>query len=62
MVLLSHNHYDHLDIATLMELRRSFAPTLLAAAGDARLVGPLGFEDVRELDWWNEIYSMTRLN
>ena len=28
---------------------------MLAAAGDARLVGPLGFADLRELDWWHEV-------
>jgi len=55
IILLSHNHYDHLDIATLAQLRQRFAPTVLAAAGDARLVGPLGFKSVRELDWWEEI-------
>jgi L-ascorbate metabolism protein UlaG (beta-lactamase superfamily) len=55
IILLSHNHYDHLDIATLTQLRQSFDPTVLAAAGDARLVGPLGFKDMRELDWWDEI-------
>ncbi len=55
MILLSHNHYDHLDIATLRQLRQSFAPTVLAAAGDARLLRPLGFKAMRELDWWDEI-------
>jgi L-ascorbate metabolism protein UlaG (beta-lactamase superfamily) len=55
IILLSHNHYDHLDIATLARLRQRFAPTVLAAAGDGRLVGPLGFKSVRELDWWEEI-------
>jgi glyoxylase-like metal-dependent hydrolase (beta-lactamase superfamily II) len=55
VIILSHNHYDHLDIATLRQLQQSFAPTVLAAAGDARLVGSLGFEDVRELDWWDEV-------
>jgi L-ascorbate metabolism protein UlaG (beta-lactamase superfamily) len=55
IVLLSHNHYDHLDVATLTQLRQRFAPTVLAAAGDARIVGPIGFKDVRELDWWDEI-------
>jgi L-ascorbate metabolism protein UlaG (beta-lactamase superfamily) len=55
IILLSHNHYDHLDIATLTQLRQSFAPTLLAAAGDARIVGALGFKDMHELDWWDEI-------
>ena len=55
VILLSHNHYDHLDVATLRRLRKSFAPTVLAAAGDARILGPLGFKSMRELDWWDEI-------
>jgi L-ascorbate metabolism protein UlaG (beta-lactamase superfamily) len=54
LVLLSHNHYDHLDLATLRRLRQTFLPTVLVAAGDARLVGPVGFKDMRELDWWDE--------
>ncbi len=55
IILLSHNHYDHLDVATLTRLRERFGPTVLVAAGDRRLLGPLGFEDIRELDWWDEI-------
>src|ERR1700704_1238747 len=50
LILLSHNHYDHFDVATLRRLGQRFAPTVLAAAGDARLL-PLGFNDTRELDW-----------
>jgi L-ascorbate metabolism protein UlaG (beta-lactamase superfamily) len=62
IVLLSHNHYDHLDVATLAQLRQRFAPTVLAAAGDTRIVGPIGFKDVRELDWWDEIQFNDTLN
>jgi L-ascorbate metabolism protein UlaG (beta-lactamase superfamily) len=54
LVLLSHNHYDHLDLATLRRLRQTFSPAIVVAAGDARLVGPLGFKDMRELDWWDD--------
>jgi L-ascorbate metabolism protein UlaG (beta-lactamase superfamily) len=54
VILLSHNHYDHLDVATLTQLRKNFAPTVLAAVGDARVVGPIGFKIMRELDWWGE--------
>jgi L-ascorbate metabolism protein UlaG (beta-lactamase superfamily) len=54
VVLLSHNHYDHLDLPTLRRLRQTSPPIVLVAAGDGRLVGPLGFEDMRELDWWDE--------
>jgi L-ascorbate metabolism protein UlaG (beta-lactamase superfamily) len=55
IVLLSHNHYDHLDIATLRQLGQRFAPTALVAAGDAQLVRLLGLKGVRELDWWGEV-------
>jgi L-ascorbate metabolism protein UlaG (beta-lactamase superfamily) len=55
LVLLSHNHYDHLDVATLRKLWQRFEPTVLAAAGDARLVAPLGFKTVHELDWWHDV-------
>ena len=62
LILLSHNHYDHLDLATLRKLRQAFSPTILIAAGDARLVGPLGFKDMRELDWWDETTIGDTLN
>ena len=54
LVLLSHNHYDHLDRSTLKRLRKAFSPTVLVAAGDAPLVGPLGFKEMHEHDWWDE--------
>src|SRR5262249_44802302 len=49
------NHYDHLDLATLARLRRRFAPTVVHAIGDARLIGPLGFPRTHELDWWDAV-------
>jgi L-ascorbate metabolism protein UlaG (beta-lactamase superfamily) len=55
IVLLSHNHYDHLDLATLRRLWRRFDPAVLAAAGDGRLVAPLGFGRLHEVDWWDRI-------
>lgn len=55
VVLLSHNHYDHLDIPTLARLRARFAPIVLAAAGDGRLLGPLRFPRLHELDWWDAV-------
>ena len=55
IVLLSHNHYDHLDIATLECLRQRCTPTVLAAMGDRRLIAPIGFSHVHELDWWQQV-------
>ena len=55
LVLLSHNHYDHLDLATLNRLREAFDPAILFPAGDSRLIGPVSFKTTRELDWWDAV-------
>jgi len=51
-VLISHNHYDHLDLPTLRHLAakgtRFFVPL-----GDAALLRSCGIGPVDELDWWD---------
>jgi N-acyl-phosphatidylethanolamine-hydrolysing phospholipase D len=56
LILLSHNHYDHLDRRTVRELARQ-QPTAIwcAPLGLARLLTAWGVRDVRELDWWDEV-------
>ncbi len=51
VVLLSHNHYDHMDLPSLRDLRRRFDPTFVTTLGNARKLRALGIEAV-ELDWW----------
>ena len=51
-VLLSHNHYDHMDLSTLAKLRRKFDPLLVTTLGNARFLRRRGFAKVVELDWW----------
>lgn len=55
LILLSHNHYDHLDVRTLKTLNRRFSPKVLTALGDKALVKSLGFSDVQEMDWWGKV-------
>ena len=52
-VVLSHNHYDHLDLATLARLRMRHASRFLAPLGNAALLARAGIEDAVELDWWD---------
>lgn len=54
VVLLSHNHYDHLDVTTLLRLRRRDAPTVYCPLGVARRVRRLGFRSIVEMDWWKQ--------
>ena len=55
LILLTHNHYDHMDLDTLTRLNQRFAPTVLVSTGNKTLLRSIGFEDVHELDWWDDI-------
>ena len=51
IVLLSHNHYDHLDLATLRWLAERAQSQLIVPAGVARLLQSQRIGPVREMDW-----------
>ena len=50
VILLSHNHYDHLDTASLRRLIDDHNPLIITPLGNADLL-PTGAK-VLELDWW----------
>lgn len=52
LVLLSHNHYDHLDLGTLRRLAATHAPRVLTGLGNADFLREHGIADAVELDWW----------
>lgn len=54
LILLTHNHYDHMDVDTLTRLNQRFAPLVLVSTGNKVLLRSIGFEDVHELDWWDD--------
>jgi L-ascorbate metabolism protein UlaG (beta-lactamase superfamily) len=51
-VLLSHDHYDHLDEATLRRLAEKFQPSFVAPLRHADLIRGAGGHHIAELDWW----------
>ncbi len=55
-ILLSHNHYDHLDTGTLRRLLRRDCPEIFCPLGVARLVRRIGSHHVTELDWWESVH------
>jgi L-ascorbate metabolism protein UlaG (beta-lactamase superfamily) len=67
VVLVSHNHYDHLDIATLHWLQWKFSPVIITPLGNAALLRRNGIAGRRtrasaapgsratELDWWESV-------
>jgi len=51
-VLISHNHYDHLDLPTLKSLAKRNPETLFyVPLGNASLLRQQGIDNVEELDW-----------
>src|SRR5450631_3920978 len=50
-VLLSHNHYDHLDLATLRRLADRGQSQFIVPAGVAQLLRSRKIGPVHELDW-----------
>jgi L-ascorbate metabolism protein UlaG (beta-lactamase superfamily) len=51
IVLLSHNHYDHLDVPTLRWLARRGPSKFVVPLGLTRLLRSIGIENVIEMDW-----------
>lgn len=51
LVVISHNHYDHMDEATLRRLQREHAPRFVTALGNAAVLRRWGLSQIFELDW-----------
>ena len=55
-VLISHNHYDHLDLPTLKMLAQRDSETLfIVPEGNAATLSRAGIENVREFNWGDEL-------
>lgn len=60
IVLISHNHYDHLDGFSIKTLLSLYNPLVIAPLGNGPLLKSLGCSRVIELDWW-ESYRVNPL-
>jgi L-ascorbate metabolism protein UlaG (beta-lactamase superfamily) len=54
VVLLSHNHYDHMDVRTLRRLQEKHAPRVLVPLNNAKSLRSAHVKRVREMDWWEQ--------
>jgi N-acyl-phosphatidylethanolamine-hydrolysing phospholipase D len=56
VITVSHNHYDHLDIASLKKLYKLNPEALfLVPKGDKKLLSRKGIKNVQEFLWWEEV-------
>jgi L-ascorbate metabolism protein UlaG (beta-lactamase superfamily) len=55
VVLISHNHYDHLDLGTLEAIAARHASKVLVPLGNRALLECHGISNVMEFDWWDDV-------
>ena len=57
VVVISHNHYDHLDTGTVKQLNRQAGgpPRFFVPLGEKAWFGSEGIDNVAELDWWDRV-------
>lgn len=54
IVLVSHNHYDHMDLATLKRLKEKHNPLFIVGLGNTRYLKFIDKNKIIELDWWQK--------
>jgi N-acyl-phosphatidylethanolamine-hydrolysing phospholipase D len=56
VVLLSHNHYDHLDTASVKALNQQSggAPLFIVPLGVKKWFAAEGITNVQQMDWWDK--------
>jgi L-ascorbate metabolism protein UlaG (beta-lactamase superfamily) len=52
LVLVSHNHYDHLDVATLRAIETRHGAPIVTPLGNAALMRRHGIRGAIDLEWW----------
>ncbi len=57
VVVISHNHYDHLDLPSIKKLleQPSGQPLIIVPIGNGDLIKSMGAKKVQELDWWSSM-------
>jgi hypothetical protein len=53
LVLISHDHYDHLDIDTIQRFNKEHRPLFVVPRGLEAWLTQRGITKVVELDWWD---------
>jgi L-ascorbate metabolism protein UlaG (beta-lactamase superfamily) len=55
VVLLTHNHYDHLDLDTMRLIFGAHHPRIIAPLGLKNYLDKEAISGTAELDWWQEV-------
>jgi hypothetical protein len=53
VVLVSHDHYDHMDLPTLLRLQARDHPRIVTGLGNPAYLATQGVRGAEGLDWWH---------
>jgi L-ascorbate metabolism protein UlaG (beta-lactamase superfamily) len=54
IVLISHNHYDHMDVKSLRRLMDRDNPKIFTGLGNAKFMRRVGIKGTHDMDWWEK--------
>jgi len=52
IILISHDHYDHMDLPSLLRLQRRYHPRIITGLGNPGYLATQGVQGAEQLDWW----------
>lgn len=55
LVVISHNHYDHLDVPTIKMLETAYSPLFIVPLGVKAFFDQKKIRNSIELDWWQSV-------
>jgi len=58
-VLITHNHYDHMDTRAVAQLWQRYRPRVITPLGNDRFLKQHGIRNVIALDWWQSFEGIT---
>jgi L-ascorbate metabolism protein UlaG (beta-lactamase superfamily) len=61
LVLVSHNHFDHMDAFSVRLLSEDHDPLFIAPLGNCYYLARFGARRCRELDWWEQAAPFAHL-
>ncbi|QQR82067.1 MAG: MBL fold metallo-hydrolase [Deltaproteobacteria bacterium] len=61
IVLVTHNHYDHMDIPSLKALYKRSKPLFVVPLRNAIYLHKAGIKNIHELDWWESLDHEVRI-
>lgn len=62
LILLSHNHYDHLDLPTVKKLVHTHRPRIITPLGVGQFIQQQTGNKATDLDWWQDLRFNDQLN